>query len=207
MIAARPRGVFAVSETTGDNPLEPLIELFVYAPVGLLYEHQEVLPQLVKRGRSQVQLARVIGEMAARQGRGGPTGADAGLSGLATLLAKVAGDVLNACNPPAGPSTAAPADDHAPAGPGADPAGSEPAGDDSITVAAAQLTERSVDNTANSTPAVSGLPIAHYDELTARDIIALLGDLTAEERERVRAHEQANRARKTVLGKIDRLAG
>ena len=49
------------------------------------------------------------------------------------------------------------------------------------------------------------LPIAGYDDLTAREIIPLLEDLTPEQRARVRVHEEANRNRKTVLAKLDRL--
>ncbi len=51
------------------------------------------------------------------------------------------------------------------------------------------------------------LPIARYDELTAKEIIGLLGELDEGQLDRIRAHEQSNRARKTVLGKLDRLAG
>ncbi|MEM7274886.1 MAG: hypothetical protein AAF547_17520 [Actinomycetota bacterium] len=53
------------------NPVDQLIDLFVYAPVGLLYEYQEVIPRLVRRGKSQVQLARVVGKMATSRGGGG----------------------------------------------------------------------------------------------------------------------------------------
>ena len=30
------------------NPIDQLVDLFVYAPVGLLYEYDEVIPRLVK---------------------------------------------------------------------------------------------------------------------------------------------------------------
>ncbi len=50
------------------------------------------------------------------------------------------------------------------------------------------------------------LPIARYDELTAKEIIGLLDDLDPGELDRIRAHEEANRARKTVFGKLDRLS-
>ena len=50
-----------------DNPLEQLIELLIYAPIGLLYEYPEVLPRLIKRGRSQVQLAKFAGQLALKQ--------------------------------------------------------------------------------------------------------------------------------------------
>ena len=49
------------------------------------------------------------------------------------------------------------------------------------------------------------LPIAGYDELTAREIVGLLDELTTAQRQRIRVHEESNRQRKTVLGKLDRL--
>jgi hypothetical protein len=52
--------------------------------------------------------------------------------------------------------------------------------------------------------AARGVPIADYDELTAVQIIARLGDLTPEELRRVREHEERNANRKTVLQAVDR---
>jgi polyhydroxyalkanoate synthesis regulator phasin len=51
---------------------------------------------------------------------------------------------------------------------------------------------------------VSGkLPIAGYDDLTAAQITARLGDLTPAELRRVRDYERRNANRKTVLAAID----
>ncbi len=49
------------------------------------------------------------------------------------------------------------------------------------------------------------LPIANYDTLSAVQIVPLLAELSPEEREAVRAHEEAHRGRRTVLGKLDQL--
>ena len=49
------------------------------------------------------------------------------------------------------------------------------------------------------------VPIANYDDLKAKEIIPLLGSLTADQRSVVRSHEEDHRARKTVLAKLDRL--
>ena len=43
--------------------------LFVYAPIGLLFDGAELLPQLVERGRIQVTMARVVGRYAVERGR------------------------------------------------------------------------------------------------------------------------------------------
>ena len=61
-----------MAQRTNDDdqgPLDQLVDLFVYAPVGLLLEYQDLLPKLIKRGRSQVQIARLFGTMAAKQGQ------------------------------------------------------------------------------------------------------------------------------------------
>ena len=55
-------------------------------------------------------------------------------------------------------------------------------------------------------PVAVDLPIANYDALSAVQIVPLLGELSPEERELIRAHEESHRARRTVLGKLDQLA-
>ncbi len=46
--------------------VDRFLEATVYAPIGFLYEYTEVVPRLVARGKSQVQLAKVMATMAAR---------------------------------------------------------------------------------------------------------------------------------------------
>ncbi len=59
--------------TPTDDPLKQLLELFVYAPAGLLLEAKRLYPSIVETGRqhvdNQVKLARFVGEFAVRQGR------------------------------------------------------------------------------------------------------------------------------------------
>lgn len=198
-------------QPSSSNPLDQLVELFVYAPVGLLYEYPEVIPKLVKRGRSQVQLARLLAQMAANQARaGGGSGRPAGVPPLDTLAAVLApglGEAAGAaCNVLARlvtdlgaavglapqPAPPEPASDTT-ATPGDEPAGDEPAG------------ERSDEQPDEGAVASSPLPIAGYDGLTAREVIALLGDLTPDQRRRVRLHEQSHRGRRTILARLDQL--
>jgi hypothetical protein len=56
------------------------------------------------------------------------------------------------------------------------------------------------------TVAVSPLPIADYDSLTAAQIIGSLDTLTPAERRRIAEHERAHRNRRTVLGRLDQLS-
>ncbi len=199
------------SDQPDDNPLEQLIELFVYAPIGMLYEYPDVLPQLIRKGRSQVQLAKFFGQMAARQ-RGASVaeqaipGADtAGAAGAqaADAVARVAarfitelGSQIGLAPPSPGsesePPTTAPNTDTTP-----EQTSTESSDDDGAT-----------EHDERATPAptkTTRLPIAGYDDLTAKEIIGLLEDLTHDQLMRVRDHEAATRNRKTVLAKIDRL--
>ena len=50
------------------GPLEQLIDLTVFAPIGLFMSLDEVLPQLVEKGHQHVKVARYFGRMAVRTG-------------------------------------------------------------------------------------------------------------------------------------------
>lgn len=54
-----------------DDPIaEQLLDLFVYAPIGLALEARELIPKLADRGRGQVALTRLAGRVAADRGHG-----------------------------------------------------------------------------------------------------------------------------------------
>lgn len=194
-------------QTPEPNPIEQLVELLVYAPIGLLYEYEDVLPKLVRRGKSQVQLARVIGQMAVKGRQSDPSAVVGDVAGMATsavtrLITDVGAQIGLAPQDDVsagkdGGTTAAAtdeADDDDPA-PADDPA-DEVHTDDEATDAGDGLASPGDDEP---------LPIAGYDDLTAREIIGLLDELTGAQRNRVRAHELQGRNRKTVLAKLDRL--
>lgn len=185
------------------NPLDQLIDLFVYAPVGLLYEYQEVIPKLVKRGKSQVQIARVIGQIAVKGSS--PDAFTLAANGVANLLARQVTEIGTALGlaPPAEDSTARSggppppraADQPPPPLPALEPDSGPP-----VEVSESERVDE------DEEPEDRPLPIAGYEGLKAKEIIVLLDDLEPGERERIREYEEANRARKTVLGKLDRLA-
>jgi hypothetical protein len=201
---------------TNENPLETLVDLFLYAPIGLLYEHEDVLPRLVKRGRSQVQLARVVGQMAIRQnvaGKSGPT-AQIGqlqvpIEALASVAAQFITDIGSAIGlaPPKPTGTGGHMSADAAVRPDTPGRGVEtPTETGGDSVDSAQTTAEVAEHPEPVAPHhIDRLPIARYDELTARDIVALLDDLTVSQLARVENYEKANRARKTVLAKITRL--
>ncbi len=156
-------------------PLSQLVDMFIYAPIGMLYEYPDVLPQLIKKGKSQVKIAKVMGEFALRKGQADPaafaTESFASAGGAIAKLITEFSDMFM---------------------------GTE------LSQQATAPTSQKVAQVAIAEPSTH-LPIANYDQLTAREIIGLLGDITPAQRARVRAHETANRARKTVLSKLEQL--
>ncbi len=125
---------------------EKVLEVLVYAPVGLISQLGEDLPRLAAQGRNtvrnRVQVARWVGEMAVHYGRR---------------------ELKHRLQPsPTLPSSEA-----------------EPV----------------------------ELPFDGYDSLTAQQVVKLLGSLPMAELGLVREYEVANRARQTVLTRIDRLLG
>jgi len=162
------------------RPIDQLVDLFVYAPVGLAYEYHDVLPKLIKRGRSQVQIAKFLGTMAAKQGQKTVEGRledvmDAASSSVAQGITDVGARVGLAPDPT--PTRAGKAPE-------------------------AKTSGKTDTSTGDDRP----LPIAGYDDLTAKQIVALLGDLEPKQRERIAAYEDSNRARKTVMAKLSSLA-
>jgi hypothetical protein len=55
------------------TPVDQLLDVFVFMPIGAVVEARQLLPKLAERGRQellpQVKLARLAGEMAVRKGR------------------------------------------------------------------------------------------------------------------------------------------
>ncbi len=181
--------------------LENLREAVMYAPLGLLYEYEDVMPRLVRRGKSQVQIAKLVGKAAT--GRPGlEKNASEVANQVSDFLAKAlleAGELLG-LTPDTKPETTDAASK--PTTAKAEPEPSSQAQQDSNVKKVAKPASK---NPAKDTKKPAALPIAGYDKLTAKEIIQLVGDLSATQRATIRKHERANRARKTVLAKLDRL--
>lgn len=176
-----------------DKPNEDvdLVDLFLYAPIGLLYEYQDVIPKLVKRGKSQVQVGMLLGKMAAAKGT---KEAEKQAGDVITTIAALAARGITEFGQVVG--LAPPTDT------GVGATGVTEPGPDSNDAAPAELAP-TADTEAARQPR---LPIAGYDDLTAREIIGLLEELSGPQRVRVKEHELANRGRKTVIAKLDALA-
>ena len=152
------------------SPVDDVLDLFFFAPLGAMVELWERQPEFAKRGRekltSQAPAARMIGEFAVKTGR-------QRIEARVGDVADKGREALRAF-------------------------GLMGVADEAPTEAPATADE------AQAAPSAS-LPIEGYDELTAVKIVPLLAELTADERDTIRAHEVANRDRRTVLSKLDQL--
>jgi len=161
----------------GRGPLGHVLDLFVFAPLGLLAESHTIVPKLAESGRqhvdSRVQLARMVGQFAVQQGK--------------QQAAKVvAGLRANGSTPePDG----AEAD--------ADPTALDD--DDDGWAGDTPVTRTGVDE---GGIAEDDLAIPSYDSLAASQVVPRLDGLSSIELEAVRRYEEAHRGRRTVLGKI-----
>ena len=162
------------------DPAEQLLDLLVYAPLGLLMEARDLVPKLADKGRQrmggQVTVARMIGELAVRQGQ---RRAERVLQRLREQQSRPA---------PSGPSSEGPANGHRPP-------------------PSATATPSSAASPPSSLGDASSLAIPGYDTLSASQVVPRLEGLSGDELEAIRAYEEGTRARKTVLTRIDQLLG
>lgn len=181
---------------TVEPSIERLLDLAVYAPVGVFVTLRDDLPKHIKQGRqaleNRVQLARFIGQLAVQQGR----------KEIAKRLDEAARQRAAAQQPTDADANAAAA------APGvATSAHVATAGDDAegaVTEALAEAATDVVEATDGALDA-STLPIAEYQSLAAIHVVQRLATLAADELEQVRRFEAAHRARRTILAKIAQL--
>jgi hypothetical protein len=171
--------------------LEAALDVFVYAPIGFVFDAREVVPKLVERGRNQVALARLFGRYAMHRGQA------------------EAERILKERRPPA-PASATATDtggvdptDEPTVAPFVPPPAPAPPTVRAASVAPAVATKK----TSGPKPRASAkkLPIPGYDSLSASQVIPRLDALRPRELEAVRAHEAAHRARRTILNRIAQL--
>ncbi len=183
-----------VPDDAGINPdknpveeaVEHALEVLVYAPIGILFEGASLLPQVIEKGKSQVAMARMIGQFAVTQGRDEAVKAAARLQDQAIGLLGQLGNAVSVV-PSTPPAPAAPAPAAAAAAP-PEPTAAE-----------------SADRAAGADVAVATLAIPDYDGLSASHVVNRLAGLSAPELEAVRLYELAHRGRKTILSKVAQL--
>ncbi len=160
-------------------PVERLLDLAVYAPIGMYTALKEQLPAYTRQGRqvveNRVMLARFIGQMAVQQGRREID------KRLAERRPPASGAVVDTV-----------AHEAAPAPTGA-------AGSAAVDAAASAAID--------TVPGADSLAIPGYESLPAVNVVQRLATLTPDEVEQIRRFEVANRGRRTILAKIDVLQG
>lgn len=166
------------------TPVDQLLDLFVYAPLGLALTARDQLPQLIERGRSQVTqqttLAKMMGQFAVKEGE-------------KEIRKRV--ERMTQPKSPA-PTTASPAPD---ASESASPTASEPA------TTSAPATNGKAAIPEEPKPTGDHLAIPGYDTLSASQVVQRLPGLSDEELAAVRAYEETTRGRRTILTKIGQL--
>ncbi len=167
--------------TDHKSPIDQALDLVVYAPIGFALEARRLLPTFVDRGRAQVQMTRMIGQFAVKQGQ---QVAEKRLARAQAHADGVLGDLGLA------------SDDSGEEGAGADTSAN---GTTAPRAAATQPAPT------QSGEGASSLAIPDYDSLAASQVIPRLGGLTDGELADVARYEQAHRSRKTILGKISQL--
>jgi len=214
--------------TEHPDRIERTLELLLYAPIGIGLFLKETAPQFVDmfvaRGRAEIDrrqddvqqrvtTARRLGQVALAFGppmvrqRVERTVADAyhraeGLFGATTADAV----------PP--PRVAAPS----PTPPTTEPTGSTDSTGSTGWSAAPSPPREATDFATNGSPpsndlatndlaSSDGLPIPGYDALSASQVVERLMGLSRDELDAVHAYEASHRQRRTILGKIEQLAG
>lgn len=192
------------------TPLEQVLDLLVYAPVGLALTARDNLPDLVAKGRErltdQMSLARLVGQFAVKHGQ-----TEAGKR--VDKARRAAEERLAAHGGEASPSTAAPtrpasAGSTSSVPPQPTPPTPRPSGPGPVRMANGQApgeagtVEMLGAASPPTRPTASLLAIPGYDALAASQVVQRLAGLSADELEAVRIYESVTRGRKTILSKI-----
>jgi hypothetical protein len=205
-------------EDPTSEPIEKLLDLCVYAPLGLVLDARRVVPELAEQGRAQVRMARMVGEFAVGWGnqRLQSTLSDAQDHAL-DLLRRIGVASPEPEQAPGAPDDES--DDLWPGEPYAETTAEEPeaAAPSGYDGPAWQEAEEAADRTggydgptwveeqAADGGGASALAIPDYDNLSASQVVPRLDGLTTGELEAVRLYERSNRHRKTILSRIAQL--
>lgn len=176
------------------DPVDALLDLVVYAPLGFVTDARRVVPELAQKGRAQAAMARMIGEFAVTWG-------NTKLQSAMNDAQDTAVDLLRRLGVASPEPEQAPG---APVGETHDPTDSTPAPSPSAASAAdtpAWLEGRTEADEAEA----RALAIPDYDNLSASQVVPRLDGLTPDELEAVRRYERKHRHRKTILNRVAQL--
>jgi hypothetical protein len=193
------------------DPVERLLDLCVFAPLGFVTDAGRVIPELAQRGRQQATMARMVGEFAVTWG-------SSKVHDVVAQAQEHTVDVLQrlgVASPEPDPAQGAPVVDTDP-----DPSvradevvREEPGVDDEPVVVELVDDVWLVDEGSSvTTPDLSADPaeaaslaIPEYDNLSASQVVPRLDGLTPVELDAVLRYERGHRHRKTILNRIAQL--
>jgi len=217
------------------SPLDRLLDVALYGPVGLAVAAREGLPRWAEIGRRQVEarltVARVVGRLAVDQGSRQGGAIMRRLAGQADSLLAAVGLVSDPADedgpgsvperntgsvperPDAGPvperPDAGPVPERPDAGPVPERPDVKPARPRGAGVGGSDPAPSPTSSASGATASAGGDPahlaIPGYDTLSASQVVQRLPGLSAAELEAVRLYEVAGRGRKTVLLKAAQL--
>jgi hypothetical protein len=174
------------AKTPIEQAVEHAFDLFVYAPIGILFEGASLLPELIAKGKSHVTTARFMGKFAVEQATKGASTATSKAQDRAAGVISFLGDSIAPIQSDAeAERTPTP---RPPKAPTAKPTTPAP-----VAV--------------NSTIRPASLAIPDYDGLSASQVVNRLAGLSPAELENVQLYEAAHRGRKTILSKVAQLQG
>ena len=173
------------------NPIEQALDVFVFAPLGLVLSARETIPELAEKGRQYVAAARAMGEYALGQGREQAEKAVRQATDQASQTLSIVGG-LSGRRPTSRPAPPPPPARRA--APEAPPA-----------VLVGETQDAGGNGAAPPRATADHLAIPGYDTLSASQVVQRLNALSADELEAVRAYEQSGRKRKTILARVEQL--
>lgn len=184
------------------SAVDAVLDRLVYAPIGLLSDAGNVVPQLAERGRMQAANAKMMGRFAIQMGSVEAAKRMGGLEdqlrsvlvGFGFLPPDVDVEQEGATERDAGSSEARPTPRQA-------------AGLEATATPSSSRSGTRSEPKARARPkrVTAALAIPEYDTLAASQVVSRLAGLRPAELEAVKQHELANRGRKTILGKIAEL--
>jgi hypothetical protein len=207
--------------TEKPDRIERTLEVLLYAPVGLgayiLDNGPSLIDMLVTRGRSeldrrhedvqrQITTARSLGEVVLAFGP--PIARQRIERHIDEARRRAEGLIGSSATDEAAPMPAAAVADPAPVAavqPVTQTAVAHTAPEPPLRFASAAAPPKVVGNGDRGSSAE--LPIPGYDALSASQVVERLIGLTSDELDAVHAYETAHRQRRTILGKIEQLAG
>jgi hypothetical protein len=188
--------------TASKDPVERAVEVLVFAPLGAGLFVRDMAPSMlatfVARGRAEIDRRRE--DLDRRVTTVRSTGQVAVAFGVPMLRRRVEEMLGRAAAPETAPAPA-PSPEPEP--------GPTPAVAATAAASAASAMVSRVDGPASRVPAPpsDALPIPGYDALSASQVVERLAGLAPAELDAVQAYETAHRGRRTILGKIEQLAG